>query len=130
MKRILICFAAGCFGALVNSLVVWFLGDIGVSKMLSVSISPHLSTNWLYPRIVWGGLWGWLFLLPVLKAKPLLQGFVMSLLPTAFQLFYVFPSQAHKGIGGLELGLLTPVLVVLFNWIWGVVSAITIKLAR
>jgi hypothetical protein len=46
------------------------------------------------------------------------------------QLFYVFPVQAHKGIGGLELGLLTPLLVVFFNWVWGVVTAYTLKLAR
>jgi hypothetical protein len=46
------------------------------------------------------------------------------------QLFYVFPVQAGKGIGGIELGLLTPLLVVFFNWVWGIVTAYTIKLAR
>jgi hypothetical protein len=130
MKYVLMCFAAGCFGALVNSITVWLFGDLGISKQLGVAIAPHLSAGWLYPRIVWGGLWGFLFLLPLLRSKPLLQGFVLSLAPTAMQLFYVFPVQAHKGIGGLELGLLTPLLVVFFNWVWGAVTALILKLAK
>jgi hypothetical protein len=130
MKNLLICFAAGCLGALANSITVWFFGDMGLSQKLGVAIAPHLSAAWLYPRIVWGGIWGLLFLLPLLRSKPLLQGFVLSLAPTAMQLFYVFPVQAGKGIGGIELGLLTPLLVVFFNWVWGIVTAYTIKLAR
>jgi hypothetical protein len=130
MKYVLICFAAGCLGALANSITIWLFGDLGISKQLGVAIAPHISAGWLYPRIVWGGLWGFLFLLPLLRAKPMLQGFVLSLAPTAMQLFYVFPVQAHKGIGGLELGLLTPLLVVFFNWVWGAVTALTLKLAK
>ncbi len=95
-----------------------------------MAIAPNLSAAWLYPRIVWGGIWGFLFLLPLLKSKPILKGAVLSLAPTAMQLLYVFPVLAHKGIGGVELGLLTPLLVVLFNWVWGVVAAFAIKLAK
>ena len=130
MKKLLICFAAGCLGALANSLAVWVFGDMGISRQLGVAIAPNLSAGWLYPRIVWGGIWGFLFLLPMLRSKPFLQGSVLSLAPTAVQLFYVFPVMAHKGIGGLELGLLTPLLVLFFNWIWGIVTAFTIKFAK
>jgi hypothetical protein len=130
MKNILICFAAGCLGALANSLTVWLFGDLGFSRLLGVAIAPHLSAVWLYPRIVWGGIWGFLFLLPLLRSKPLLQGVVLSLAPTAMQLFYVFPILAHKGIAGLDLGLLTPLLVVFFNCVWGVVTAFAIKLSK
>ncbi len=130
MKRLLICFAAGCLGALANSLTVWFFGDMGITRQLGVAIAPNLSAAWLYPRIVWGGIWGFLFLLPVLRSKPLVQGAVLSLAPTAVQLFYIFPVLAYKGIGGVELGLLTPLLVVFFNWVWGFVTAIVIKLAK
>lgn len=130
MKRLLICFAAGCLGALASSVTIWFFGDYGISKILGVAISPPLTTSWLYPRIVLGGLWGWLFMFPVLRSKTLLQGVVLSLVPAAFQLFYVFPIQAHKGVGGVKLGLLTPLLVIFFNWVWGVVTALTIKVAK
>jgi hypothetical protein len=130
MKQLLICFAAGCLGALANSITVWLFGDLGISHHFGVAIAPHLSPAWLYPRIVWGGIWGLLFLLPLLRSKPFVQGLVFSLAPTAVQLLYIFPVQAHKGLGGIELGLLTPLLVVFFNIVWGVVTALTIRFNR
>ncbi|GAA5442466.1 hypothetical protein Misp06_00640 [Microbulbifer sp. NBRC 101763] len=130
MKKLLIFFAAGCLGAVANSVVVWLFGDFGITPSLGVSITPSLSAEWLYPRVVWGGIWGLFFILPFLSSKLLLKGSILSLLPTAFQLFVVFPVMAGKGMAGLELGALTPVFVLFFNWIWGVVTALTIKWAQ
>ena len=59
--------AAGCLGGLVNSLVVWQGGELGIARWAGVTMAPVLSARWLYPRIVWGGIWGLLFLLPALK---------------------------------------------------------------
>jgi hypothetical protein len=130
MKRLLIFFAAGCLGALANSLVVWLSGDLGITKSLGVSIAPALTANWLYPRIVWGGIWGVIFFLPVFNSKPFAKGTILSLFPTMVQLFIVFPYQAKKGIAGIELGALTPAFVFGFNWVWGVVTALTIKYSK
>jgi len=130
MKKPLIVFAAGCLGALANSLAVWSFGYYDITSSLGVAIAPSLSADWLYPRIVWGGLWGLLFVLPMLPSRWLLKGAILSLFPTAAQLFVVFPFMAHKGMGGLDLGLLTPLFVLFFNWIWGVVAALSIKLAK
>jgi len=130
MKRILIYFAAGCLGALANSIAVWLSGDMGISGALGVSISPRLSAAWLYPRIVWGGIWGELFFLPLLRSKPISKGTLLSLFPTAVQLFIVFPYKTKKGIAGMELGIFTPVFVIVFNWIWGIVTSLTIKFSR
>ena len=130
MRALLIVFAAGCLGALANSLTVWAFGEFGVTRMLGVAIAPSLSPAWLYPRIVWGGLWGFLFLLPVLVSKPALRGAILSLFPTLIQLFVIFPYKAHKGMAGLELGLMTPLCVIVFNLVWGVVTAYAVKWAR
>jgi hypothetical protein len=130
MKKLLICFSAGALGALVNSIALWGAGSYGVMSALGVSLSPALTHQWLYPRIVWGGLWGFLFILPVMDAKVFGKGMVMSLFPTLFQLLVVFPHMAHKGMFGLGLGEFTPLLVFIFNAIWGIATAITIKLAR
>ena len=129
MKKVLIFFAAGCLGALTNSITVWLFGEFGITASFGVSIAPSLTANYLYPRIVWGGIWGVLFVLPMLQSKLLLKGTVLSLIPTAVQLIVIFP-QAHKGIAGLDLGLYTPLFVLFFNWVWGIVAAIAIKLAR
>ncbi|ABM02366.1 conserved hypothetical protein [Psychromonas ingrahamii 37] len=130
MKKLLLFFAAGCLGALGNSITVWQFGQLGITSTWGVSIDPSFSPAWLYPRIVWGGLWGFLFILPILQSRLLLKGTILSLFPTAVMLFIVFPYQANKGIAGIELGLMTPVFVIFFNWVWGIITAITIKYAK
>ena len=130
IRKLLIFFAAGCVGGLANSLALWLCGHFGVTALAGVSIAPAWTPGWLYPRLVWGGIWGLLFILPGLSARPLTKGVLLSLFPTLVQLFVVFPFKAHKGMAGLELGLLTPAFVIIFNAIWGVVAALTIHTAR
>ena len=115
-------FAAGALGGLANSLVVWLSGELGLFRALDVQVAPVLTPAWLYPRIVWGGLWGLLFVLPLSLAW-IPRGLVLSLGPSLIQLLVVFPVKADKGLLGLELGLLTPVLVLFFNAVWGLVAS-------
>lgn len=130
MRKLLIYFSAGCIGGLANSVAVWGFGNWGITRAVGVALAPAWTPHWLYPRIVWGGLWALLFILPFLKSKPIVKGSVLSLFPTLVQLFIVFPYATHKGMAGLELGWLTPVFVLFFNWIWGLATGITIKLTR
>ncbi|MDW7772245.1 MAG: hypothetical protein SCH71_05070 [Desulfobulbaceae bacterium] len=130
MKKLLLYFSAGCLGALANSLVLWLLGHYDITRTMNIAMAPGLTPAWLYPRIVWGGIWGMTFVLPLLDSRLLTKGSVLSLLPTLVQLFVVFPLKEHKGIAGIELGMLTPVLVLFVNWVWGFVTGLTIKLAR
>ncbi|MHC4791247.1 MAG: hypothetical protein ACYS8Y_07400 [Planctomycetota bacterium] len=129
-KNITLVFAAGCLGGLLNSIAVWLFGEIGITTALGVSITPKLSPAWLYPRIVWGGIWGALFLLPLWRQRLLIRGLIYSLGPTIVQLFIVFPLKANKGTMGLDLGTLTPVFVIIFNAIWGVTAAIWLRWAK
>lgn len=130
MKTVLVCFSAGCLGALANSLVAWQFGEIGVARWAGVAIEPSLTPGWLYQRIVWGGIWGLLFLLPVLRFRFLLKGSLLSLLPTAVQLFFIYPKIADKGLAGLQLGMWTPAVVLVYNWVWGVVTAAAIRFSK
>lgn len=129
MKNLLVYFASGCLGGLANSIAVWLFGQFGITKMFGVALAPALSPEWLYPRIVWGGLWGLAFILPFMKSRLINKGLILSLLPTLYMLFFVFP-QSRAGMLGLGLGVLTPVLVVFFNMIWGVVAGLTIKVSK
>jgi hypothetical protein len=126
-KRLTVIFAAGCLGGLANSLAVWLFGAYGVTKTLGVRIAPDLSPVWLYPRLVWGGIWGLLFLLPVFRSSVLKRGLLLSLGPTIIQLFVVFPYKADQGMMGMGLGALTPLLVLVFNAIWGITVAIWLR---
>jgi hypothetical protein len=116
-------FAAGSFGGLANSLAVWLFGLLGITTALGVAIAPTPTPEWLYPRIVWGGLWGFLFLLPLLRGKPWLAGLLFSLGPSLVQLLVVFPVKTEAGMLGLGIGALTPLFVLLFNAVWGLAAA-------
>lgn len=121
-------FSAGALGGLLNGLAVWLFGAVGITGALGVKIAPQLSAPFLYPRVVWGGIWGLAFLLPFLRDRFFLKGLILSLGPTLVQLFVVFPVKAQKGLMGLDLGSLTPLLVILFNAVWGLGAAYWLKM--
>ena len=130
MKKFLLAFAAGCVGGLVYCIVMWLFSRYGISQSLGVSLYGSLSPQWMYPRIVWGGLWGLLFLLPMLTNSIVMRSLVISLIPTLVQLLIIYPFYLGKGFAGLQLGLLAPLLVWFFFWIWALSTAITLKLAK
>ena len=123
LRNLSLTYAAGSVGGLINSLAVWVFGAVAITGALGVKLAPDLTSTFLYPRLVWGGLWGFLFLLPFLRNSPALRGIVYSIGPTLVQLFVVFPFMAKKGMLGLQLGALTPMFVVFFNIIWGITAA-------
>lgn len=104
-------------------LTVWAFGAWGLSPALGVQLTPQLSVPWLYNRLVWGGLWGFMFFLPWKNLSLPARGLLYSLVPSLVQLLAVFPYQAHKGLLGLQLGYLTPALVLFFNAVWGLTAA-------
>ena len=105
---------------------------MGLPAMANVQMSPSLSTDWLYSRLVWGGLWGLTYFLAVgpLKSRRhwARKGLWISLLPTAFQLFFVYPHMTRHGLLGLELGQFTPLFIVFYNMIWGLCTGIFCRL--
>lgn len=116
-------FAAGAFGGVLNRLAIWLFGIIGINGSLGVALKPPLDEAFLYPGIVWGGLWGVLFLLPFIKRSIFARGLIYGIFPSAVMLFVVFPFWMKKGMMGLDLGSLTPLLVLIFNSVWGVAAA-------
>jgi hypothetical protein len=123
LTRLSLTFAAGTFGALVNSVALWAAGEQGLTQAIGVSLAPALTLAWLYPRLVWGGFWGALFLLPVPRSTWWVRGLVFSLAPTACALLVLFPDSRHFGLLGLAAGKLTPLVVAIANAVWGVAAA-------
>ena len=130
MKNALVVFAAGCLGALIQCVVMWLFTRYGITHSLNVNLPGSIAPAWLYPRVVWGGLWGFLFLLPILSSSVFARSFVLALIPTCVQLFIIYPIYQGRGVAGLSLGMLTPFLVFFFFWVWALVTAITLKIAK
>lgn len=127
LKRISSYFSAGAAGGLAAGCLLWALGAYGITAAMNVGIAPRLSLHWLYPKIVWGGIWAQLLLLPLIKSRPLGRGLVISLGPTAYQLFYAFPVVLGKGLFGLKLGTFTPLVIFVVNAVWGLVTVFWLK---
>lgn len=123
-----VCFLAGVLGALANSFAAVFSGQWGIPSLAGVSLAPTLSLAWLYPRLVWGGIWGLAYFLTVggrnARRRWVRKALAVSLLPTLTQLFYVFPNLTEHGPMGVGLGTLTPLFVLLYNFIWGLFTGI------
>lgn len=130
MKNALLVFAAGCLGALIQIVVMNFSQYYGFMHNLHVQLSVSYSPSWVYPRIVWGGLWGFVFLLSILSGGIFMRSLVLGLIPALVQLFILFPFYEGKGVAGFSLGILTPFLVIFFWWVWALATSITLKFAR
>lgn len=130
LKNLSLVFMAGLFGGLLNCLAVWLFGRLEIAQALGVHIAPPLTTTLLYPKLVWGGLWGLLFLVPMGRVSLPVRGLIFSLGPSLVQLFLVFPLQAHKGVLGLQIGMLTPLFVLFYNVVWGLAAAWWLNLVR
>lgn len=128
ISRLSATFAAGALGGLATALTIWLFGVIGLTPALGVSLVPPLSPGFLYGPMIWGGIWGWAFLLPIGTGLPLLvRGLLLSLGPSIVQCLVVFPFKMDAGFLGLQLGVLTPVFVLIFNAVWGLVTAATLQ---
>jgi hypothetical protein len=127
-----VCFVGGMLGGLICSLFIWMLGNWGITALLNVRIAPELSAAWLYPRLVWGGIWAIPYFFsvgfPRARRRWVRKGLYLSLLPTLYMLFVVFPY--HRGLGqaGLALGMLTPAVVLATNLVWGLFTGVFTRL--
>ena len=115
-------FTGGAIGGFVDSFNIWAMGRAGISDLLGVGMKPDFTAPWLYQRMIWGGIWMLLLLLPVLKERTVARGMLFSLLPSAMMLFMVLPTMG-KGVLGLGFGSMTPVVVVGLNFVYGIVAS-------
>lgn len=127
--RVSICFTAGVLGGIAGSILLWMAGDYGWNAALGVALAPEWTLAWLWPRLAWGGLWGLLFVPRIMGDSLFWRGLIYSFGPTLLQLLVVFPNQMEKGLWGLELGMLTPLVVLVVNAFWGWVAAAWTMLA-
>ncbi|OKY75027.1 MAG: hypothetical protein BM485_10545 [Desulfobulbaceae bacterium DB1] len=115
-------FAGGALGGLLDSFNIWAMGKVGISDIIGITMKPEFTAPWAYERMVWGGIWMLLLLLPVMKNRLVLRGMVASLAPSAMMLFMVLPSMG-KGMFGLGFGNLMPFVVVGLNFIYGIFAS-------
>ena len=122
VRNISLAFTGGAIGAFIDSFNIWFMGKVGISDLIGITMKPEFTAPWVYTRMIWGGIWMLLLLIPVLKDRIYLRGMLFSLVPSAMMLFMVLPSM-RKGIFGLGFGMLMPAVVIALNFIYGIVAS-------
>jgi len=123
LRDLALCFAAGAAGGAAKGLLIWGCSYFAIAATLAGYLAGALYPPGLYARVVWGGLYGFLFLLPPARgslwASALLWGGVASLLQLA-----VLPLLAHNSPH------LAPALVLstlVLNSVWGCVTAVLLR---
>ncbi len=127
--RLSIVFAAGALGGLLNALLFWLFGLTGITALAGMAAPAKWDPQHLYWGVTWGGIWGVIFLLPLLRGSVVLRGALFGLAPTLVAWFVVFPLHG-MGPMGLKVGVLMPFLAVVLNVVWGVGAAIWMRRAE
>ena len=122
IRNISLAFTGGAIGAFIDSFNIWFMGSIGISDFIGITMKPEFSAPWVYKRMIWGGVWMILLLLPILKNHICLRGMIFSLIPSSMMLLVILPSMG-KGLLGLGFGTLMPVVVIGLNFIYGIFAS-------
>lgn len=129
LKNLSLIFAAGSLGGLLKGLTSWLCGAVGINALLGSQFAPALTPFWIYQHLVWGGLWAFLFLLPLRGISYVSLGVIYSLPQTLISLLVLMPKMG-RGMLGLHLGIMTPVLVLFFGLVWGVATSLWLKWSR
>jgi hypothetical protein len=124
-------FAAGAAAAVAELFVAWILDSMHIFWFLGSRLGEYLlDRSWIiYFHIVWGGVLGLLFLLPVFNNSIFKRGLVLGLVAAGFELLVAFPLFFHQGPLGLELGVWTPTFVVALSLLWGICAAVWFKMS-
>lgn len=115
-RQLTLGFGAGAFGALILALVSVVLNTLKVQTLIGLPPppAPESYLPLLYRLVVWGGIWGLLFAVPVLNRAWWLKGIIIGVLATLAILFYFNP------------GVTTPPVrfayVLVLNSIWGIAA--------
>lgn len=52
-SNISLAFTGGAIGAFIDSFNIWFIGKIGISDLIGITMKPEFTAPWIYRRVVW-----------------------------------------------------------------------------
>lgn len=126
LSQLSLFFSAGAVGGLTNAFAVNMYMKMTSHSFLGIKINQGLATEMIYERIVLGGIWGVILIIPVPFKNFIMRGLLYSLAPSLIQLLVILPVQ-KQGLLGLAQGAVTPLQVLLFNAVWGIVTVFWFK---
>ncbi len=122
LRQLALCFAAGAGGALCISV----LGFVCARYAIPLHLPASLAESTLALRVVEGGLWGCLFLIPLAGSSVLVSGLIWGLVITVIEAL-VLPLLYRSG---LHLAPLPLLFAALAHCLWGLTTALLLKMIR
>jgi hypothetical protein len=123
-KKVSVAYLAGALGGLAAGFFLWIFEHWAIFKSPSwdAIIGSLGQVHWAEPALK-GSLWALLIvpLAMVLRIKKIAFGLIVSLIPTAYTLLIVYPSQ-HHGFSVFSRDPKWAMLVVLLNAVWGLAA--------
>lgn len=122
----------GVLGGIAHLLAAWALGVADLPGLLGVDLAVWLTPGELAGRAASGALWGLAFGVfhPWLPGgDSLRRGLYFSAAPALWTLAVVFPDLKY-GLFGVELGVLTFVVVGVHHLVWGAVTGAVVRWAE
>lgn len=127
-----VCFVSGLLGALFSSLFLWLGGEWGFIRLIGINFSHSIALPALYAPLFAGGLWGLLFFFTVASPRSrrfwIRKSLWFALIPALVDIAYIYPQVQHLGIGGSNLGMLMPGLIILSWLVWGLFTGFFARL--
>ncbi len=127
-----VCFVAGMLGTIASILFLWGCNEANVTSLIKVNLIQTLQLSKLYPQIFIGGFWGLGYFftvgIPRHRRHWVRKGLWFSLLPSLTAILYVYPHIYHKGMAGFDLGMLTPLLIMISYLVWGLFTGFFTRL--
>jgi hypothetical protein len=121
--RLSLAVAAGAVGAILQTIIIVLLSELSIFQVLGMPFKIPFTLPYLYQRITWGGIWGVLFVIPLLpNTRNWIRGLVFAAVPALASLLFFLPFHDDMGWFGLKMGVLWPVVVVGFALLWGFIA--------
>jgi hypothetical protein len=123
----------GVLGGVAHLLVAWSAGALGLPDLLGVDLLVRLTPGELARQAASGAFWGLVFGAAYRRVPGrggVARGLAFSLVPSLWVLAVVYPQDFKYGFFGVELGVLTFVVVILYYLVWGAVAGGLIRWAE
>jgi hypothetical protein len=125
-RAVALCFAAGAAAGFLQCVAAWLLQRYGIAAQAGAHLVGALSPAVIHPRVVIGGLWALLFLLPMARGSALLAGLLWGLVVALAELL-LFPLIAGRTPALLNM---TALFALLLWLVWGVATALLLRWIR
>ncbi len=126
LRRSALCYSAGAVGELAKGGLIWLCMRTATTTAFADQLAQAIQPKGIYARLVWGGLYASIFLLPFARGSVLLRGLLGALAVSVLQLL-LLPLLLH---GNLHIFALSTLSLLVLSCVWGWVTAALLQITE